>query len=249
MNEEEVNRFMSLLQQENDYEKIKNMQIQNDYGKMSSFQQTTGQNLAEYQLDPDKILDRIYHIISSHILIKDKKGGDKWEEPKDDRVKIFSDYGVQQIMQVLYLYINPNTLLSNFDKEQIANKVYDFAIELSDLIHNRYEYFFYYPSPEELFEKYLPITVESKLELTQEELYNKCLQWSEEELQQKIRHYPMLVLAIVDAVHATYLRALNGEERESLRKFMHISQNTNLMPQGQMPQNTGFKMFKPSTWT
>ena len=130
-------------------------------------------------------------------------------------------------MNIVSFYINKNTLLSNFDEETIFWKVKDFGTELADLIFNRYEVFFYYPTPEELYEKYLPIAKRDNANISETELYNKCIQWSREELQSKFRHYPMIILALVDSVHATFLRALNGEERTSLRKQLNIHQSLN----------------------
>ena len=79
----------------------------------------------------------------------------------------------------------------------------------------------------ELYEKYLPIAKRDNANISETELYNKCIQWSREELQSKFRHYPMIILALVDSVHATFLRALNGEERTSLRKQLNIHQSLN----------------------
>lgn len=63
--------------------------------------------------------------------------------------------------------------------------------------------------------------------IDQELLYRKCLAWSKAELQMKIKHYPMIILAVTDSIHSTMLRALNGQERESLRKYMNIHQSIN----------------------
>jgi hypothetical protein len=239
VNQQEQFEYEKIIKQV-EQEQLRRIDAENKISQMSGFNSGKEPNIIEYQLDVSPTLDRIYHLLSGHIVIKDIKG-ERWEEPKDDRLKILSDYGVKQIMNLLSFYINPNTLLSNFDEDQIYWKTRDFGIELADLIFNRYEDFFFYPSPEELYETYYPIVKSKQFNINDQELYFKCVQWSRDELQMKFRHYPILVQVLVDTVHATLLRALNGEERESLRKQYNIHQNLN-GPQLQdyAPQKTGF---------
>jgi hypothetical protein len=264
MNEEKelpeyMQRYLELAQKERDNSEIRRLDAENKLQELSGFSLKPEQNLVEYQLDLKEELDNIYHLLSGHIINVDKEGNERWDEPNDDRLKIFSLYGVKQIMNIISFYINRNTLLSNYDDETIYWKIKDFGIELSDLIFNKYEHFFHYPTPEDLFEKIITILetkyVEEKIVyinphlnlcFEEKDLYNKCIQWSREELQSKLRHYPMIILAVVDSVHSAYLRALKGEERDSLRKFMHISQTQ--MPLNQMAMPKQFSLTKPSTW-
>lgn len=245
-------RYMNLLQKELEEEKIRRMQIQNEYGQSSGFSNShINEGIAEIQLDLEKELDRIHHLLSGHVLVKkdNEQGGytEGWDEPKDDRLKILSPYGVDRIMNLLSFYLTPNTLLSNYKEEMIMWKIRDFGIELADLMFTQYELIFSYPSPEELFEKYLPyvtsnyknypnlliVNENGQKHIDETALYNKCVQWSREEMQLKFRNYPTLLLAIVDVVHNTYLRALNGEERESLRKQIQIHQSSLVNQPGQ----------------
>jgi hypothetical protein len=239
--DENERRYVELMQSELEQTKIRALNAENNMN-MSSFQQTKDQNMIEYQLDLKEELDRIFHLLSGHVLQKGENG-EQWIKPTDDRLKIFSDYGVKQIMNIISFYINRNTLLSNYTEEVINWKIRDFGIELSDLIYNRYEVFFHYPTPEELFNKLRPLTIE----LNDDELYNKCILWSKEELQSKLRHYPMIVLALVDSVHSTYLRALGGKERESLRKAFHVTESSGGMS-NQIQTQKPFSLIKPSTW-
>jgi hypothetical protein len=242
----EQQRSSDLMTKQLDEERIKRIDLQNQFGQMSSFPQVKEQNIIEYQLDLKEELDRIHHLLSGHHLGVNEESNEVWLEPQDDRLKIFSEYGVKQIMNIISFYINRNTLLSNYDEKTIMWKVRDFAIELSDLIFNRYEYFFYYPTPEELYETYAPIASQNNVKVTERELYYKCVQWSKEELQNKIRHYPMICLELIDSIHSTFLRALRGETMKSLRTITHISQSVNsgMQPQMQKP----FSMVRPSTW-
>jgi len=221
------------------------IEAQNKISQMSGYNAGKEPNIIEYQLDISPTLDRIYHQLSGHILVHIAGGGDKWEEPKDDRLKILSDYGVKQIMNLLSMYISTDTLLSNLTEEQVYWISYDFGIELADLMFNRYEVFYSYPSPEDLFDLYKPIIKKDNLNITDKELYFKCVQWSREELQMKFRHYPMQVLMITNKVFINLTRAIKGQERESLRKQYNIHQSLTGNPIDNIKQPT---LTKPSTW-
>jgi hypothetical protein len=241
-----IANYIESVERQLEEERNKRMMIQNEYTQTSGYNTSKETNLVAYQLELQQELDRIYHLLSGHVLqIKDNN--ETWEEPRDDRLKIFSEYGVKQIMNIISFYVNRNTLLSNYDEKTIMWKVRDFGIELAELIYMRYEVFFSYPSPEELYEKYLSRINNFGYDITEDELYNKCVQWSKEELQSKIRHYPMICMSLIDTVHSTYLRAFRGQERESLRKFMHVSQSANQQPE-YMQQPKSFSLIKPSTW-
>lgn len=230
-------RYNELLEKELQSEKINRMRMQNEASQVSTYTQKNEQSLAALQLELREQLEEIFHALSGHQLRVDDSGNQRWVEPEDDRLKIFSEYGVKQIMSILCLYVNIDVLLSNFPDEKIINwKVLDFSDELSDLILARYEQFFYYPSPEELFETYYPI-IDNKI--SEDELYNKCVQWSREELQSKFRHYPILCQAVVNLVHATMLRALRGDERRTLRQIMHISQTNDANTNQNLPKPKG----------
>lgn len=71
---------------------------------------------------------------------------------------------------------------------------------------------------------------------------------------EKIKHYPMIVMNLVNTVEAAYYRALNGGERESLRTARTVMQQEPL--QGGMQQPMQFQniqapkrsVLKPWTW-
>jgi len=229
-------------------ERTRRMNAENKYDQLSSFPLQEERGLAELQLDLNRELDRIYHLLQGHLIERDDEGNEVWREPADDRLKIFSEYGVKQIMNIISFYISKKHILSYYtDEKVISQKVYDFGIELSDLVFNKYESFFYYPSPEELYEKYLPIMRRNNFNLDEKELYWKCVQWSEQELKNKIAHFPMLCLSLIDAVHATLLRGLRGETMKSFRTMAHIHQNIQSNPQ-QLTQQKPFSALRPSTW-
>ena len=237
MNKNEQLQFETLLGQL-DTEQLRRINSENNMSKMSSYNDPKNQNVVELQLDLEKIKSEMENLLLGREL-KIINGNERWVESSDDRTRVWSDVGVKQIMSVIHFYVNANTLLSCFDDEQILKKVYTLGVELNDLIFNQLELFLYYPTPEELFYKYSRIIKINNLNFNTEELYKKCNEWSIAELRSKENYYPITVIKILDMVHSTYLRALNGEERESLRKQMMIHQSLqNQMPYSQ-PQSKG----------
>lgn len=65
----------------------------------------------------------------------------------------------------------------------------------------------------------------------------------------KIKYYPMVVLNIINTVEASYYRALNGGERESLRTARTVTQSVDTNGQTAIPSMQNKKsVFKPWTW-
>lgn len=282
--EEKVNSYIDGLNAELENERIKRVKAENILGELddvSPLKNNSDSDLVRYQLELEKELTDFYNFLKG-MEIKVVDGNQKWVESDDDRLKVFSDYGVKRLTNLIKAYVNKNKLLSFYKLDMITWKMHDFSIELFDMINNSYELIFNYPSPEDLFEKYLgvfrneiaidgrvyllsdeqldlfnnPFSVkipqykEVKVEngkvliqktedlikdvfikpsdlMTRYELYNKCILWSDEELQRKIVNFPSIALAIVDMVHDTYLRALEGKERSSLREKLNIFQRPN----------------------
>ena len=95
-------------------------------------------NLIKWQLELDSILERV-----EHMLRGDKPkfiGGNLiFVPPTDPKQIILNDFGVAEIMRILSMYLNRNTILSNYDEETINWKVFDFGNEIVDLIYLKYE--------------------------------------------------------------------------------------------------------------
>lgn len=248
MNEGEQ-QAVQQLQQAYEAEQLKRMNMENQYNSIvnSPDENKNRSNIVEYQLDLNKELDRMFHLLSGHILKIKDDGSEKWDEPDDDRLKILSDYGIKQIISLLHWYLHKGITLSNFTDEMIIWKTKDFGTKLTRLVFNRYEKFFYYPTVEDLYEKYKKIAEDNNIKYDDKELYEKCYQWSKEELQSKYRHFDMLINIILDNVHATLLRALHGEEKKSINRNVNIHQTlndgNNLF--GGQPK---FNLVKPNTW-
>jgi hypothetical protein len=233
---EQQQRYIQLKDKELEQEKITRLALQNDNMRSGSFPTEQTKNLVEYQLDLKEDLNHLFHLLSGHELGIDSLGNESWIEPKDQRMKILSEYGVKQIMNIVRFHINRNTLLSKYNIEEVNDKLRDFAETLISLVFNRQELFFDYPSPEELFDKCKKIADENNIRYRDDELYEKCLEWSQEELDNKFAHFKMLCLCLIDAVENTYHRAVDGLERKSLREHTQISQMANTSMSAELPR-------------
>lgn len=106
----------------------------------SQFQFNQQENLIKWQLDLNDILERAEHILRQDV-VEIKEGNTKWKSNPDKENVIFNEYAVQEIMRILSMYINRNTILSDYEPEEINDKVFDFGKELNDLIFMKYEDF------------------------------------------------------------------------------------------------------------
>jgi len=249
MNEEEM-QYLQDLEQAHEAERAKNRDYQSQ-NQTSMFSSSNQSNLIEWQLELDNILERVDHLLRTHELKFDEKGSLMWQDQKDASKKIFTDFGVQEILRILSMYLNRNTILSNYDEDTINNKVYDFGLRLSDLIYNKYEQIFYLLSEEQVYERVKDKDWFNDLEDTEKK--DRILQIINDDLVNKTKQYEMIVGELVDVVHSAYLRALNGGERQSLREARHVTQtsplvNDRMYPGMSRPQGSSFSVFKPWTW-
>jgi len=228
----EIQEYITNLTKQLELEKQKSAMVQNQIGQAGMGGGDKNQNVIELQIDVEKMLNKIYHLLSGHeVKFNAETNKEYWAEPEDDRLRTFSPYGVKQLMNLLSMHINTNTLMGYYEDEQIKEKVWVFGTELSDFFSNRYEALLHYPSPEELQERYLPHLKE--YDLTEQELYNKCVRWSEDELASKENLLPMIYWSLVSMVHSAYTRPFRGKERASLgERGINITQSNmgNEMP-------------------
>lgn len=134
----EISGAINELETERKLPKVNNSQ--QTQSPLSTFYHTPSDNLVKWQLELNDILERAEHILREDVVVmKDNKM--TWAENPNQERRIFNDYGVQEIMRILSMYINRNTILSDYEPDEIDNKVFDFGIELSNLIFMKYENF------------------------------------------------------------------------------------------------------------
>lgn len=213
--------------------------------------QGLNQNLIQWQLELDSILERVEHMLRGD-KPKFINGSLIFIAPENDEDRIFTDFGVSEIMRVLSMYLNRNTILSNYDEETINWKILDFGNDISDLIYLKYEMMFSIPTFEQSAKKLLAVEVihtpegyavvtgegeQVELQLLGQEHIQKIKAEQRKQSLEKRKLYPIIVRELVDCVHSAYLRALNGGERLSLHESRSVSQNETIMPGVQFNMN------------
>ena len=106
--------------------------------KTSSFITQKDENLIRWQLELNDILERAEHILRGDVP-KYVNGTLIWvDNPFPDQNPL-SEWGVQEVMKILAMYINRNTILSDYNNDEINWKVYDFGRRLNNLFFMRYD--------------------------------------------------------------------------------------------------------------
>lgn len=152
--EEIAQAIVELQQEENSQQQLQQQStLQQSYARAMQQQQNDARsyasqtlisggspqdNLIKWQLELDSILERV-----EHMLRGDKprfiNGNLIFVPATDDKEKILNDFGVGEVMRILSMYLNRNTILSNYDEETINYKVFDFGHEIADLFFLKYE--------------------------------------------------------------------------------------------------------------
>jgi len=139
--DQEIQAAVNQLQAENPLQASYNKAMQGNTAQMSNTLvsgMNAQENLIKWQLELDSILERVEHILRGD-KPKMIDGNLIFVPAKTEDEQIFNDFGVSEIMRILSMYLNRNTILSNYDEITINWKVLDFGNEVSDLIFLKYE--------------------------------------------------------------------------------------------------------------
>lgn len=117
---------------------VQQQRIQNSRmnSHVSSFSTRTDDNLIRWQLELNDILERAEHILRGDVP-RVENGNVYWDKnpnPEDNPLNVV---GVNEIMKILAMYVNRNTILSDYTNDEINIKVYDFGREANNLIFMR----------------------------------------------------------------------------------------------------------------
>jgi len=218
-----------------------------------AFLEKEEKSMVKEQLDLSEQLIRIDYLLKGFSLQPDEAGNLVWTEPVSEDLKVFSDYGIQMIMNTICFYLNQNTLLSNYKEEEIRQKMLEFTRELIFAVFTNYEKVFKYPTVQDCIDA-LKSRLERKSQITsyanalkgihlsEEEIYKQKIAEVEDKIEEeiekikqtiikeKLKRFSLLVRVIQDTVHSTYQRAWNGQERASLRQHMTISETKGMNP-------------------
>jgi hypothetical protein len=102
----------------------------------SGFSSKTSDDVARWQLELNDILEKAEHILRGD-NVRYKDGAVIWMPREDAENNTLNEYGVQLIMKVLSMYINRNTILSDYTEEEVRLKTLDIGKELNNLIFKK----------------------------------------------------------------------------------------------------------------
>jgi len=108
--------------------------------QMSSFATRQDDNIIRWQLELNDILERAEHILRGDVP-KFIDGQVVWQNNPAPEKNTLNEVGVQECMKILAMYVNRNTILSDYTNEEINFKVFDFSRAVNNLVFMRdYEY-------------------------------------------------------------------------------------------------------------
>lgn len=108
--------------------------------QVSSFATRQNEDIIRWQLELNDILERAEHILRGDIPTFDRQQI-VWKPNPHPENNTLNDVGVQECMKILAMYVNRNTILSDYSNDEIKLKVFDFSRALNNLIFMRdYEY-------------------------------------------------------------------------------------------------------------
>ena len=217
-------------------------------------------NSINEQLEMGDILERMHNLLRGYIL-KKENGVTKWCKPENNDLVVLTDYGISYIMQMLQAYLTKNTLLSNYDEDQIAAKMEDFSTTLVDDIFMEYDKMFLEPTLEDC-KLEIKERIQEKInrrafalelmdkEVNEEKIEEELLKEMEGRIEReleiiraqkrknKLKRFESIIRMVQDTVHSAYQRAWRGQERTTARSHMHITETKGgmIMPQ----QSSGF---------
>lgn len=267
----EINEAIREIEQEDLQKSFSMSQSTNrdprSFSMNSAFSQGIQDNLIKWQLELDNILERAEHILRGDRLVFEQ-GHLIWKPNHDTKNNILNEYGVQEVMRVLSMYLNRNTILGDYNEDEISYKVLDFGRELNDLFYMKLEDMGLTVTFEEAFQKMF--RSEHKLSFADNGIFvevegangmSQYIQLTDVQIKsiesetkkmalEKRKNYPMLIREIVDTVHSSYTRAKFGGERRSLREARSVTQTEPLNQQivNQQPQRETRSFLSPARW-
>lgn len=126
MSEEEirVNNYIAELEAELSQRKVQQATGNTTADVVNNFN-NQNENLIKWQLSIEEELNRIEHLLRRHVPSIDANHNVVYIQSPDAK-PIFNEEGIQEILNIIAWYLNKNIILSNFDKEEIKLRVYQF---------------------------------------------------------------------------------------------------------------------------
>jgi len=137
--EKEISQAVGELEQEeldNSYAQVR----PNNFGggSVSQFSSKQSDDIARWQLELNDILEQAEHTLKGDIVVFEN-GKKEWKVNPTPDNNALNDMGVRLCMKLLSMYVNRNTILSDYEEDEIRYKVLDFGKRFNDLIFLKYE--------------------------------------------------------------------------------------------------------------
>ncbi len=172
---DEKDQYIEKLEAEVTKRGTENAQVTQGAISSSMFGSMQDPNLIEFQLELNDILERIERLLKGQKVEVDAEGNARYVEPKDKSLRVFNDFGVQFLMDILSFYLNRNTMLTFHKEERINKIIFDIGTEISDQVFLNHKKMGL-DSPEK-YRRYPLIVLE--LVHTIENVYNRSLMGGE----------------------------------------------------------------------
>lgn len=123
---------------EDQYNKTKSFQDPRINASHSHFGTKISDDIAKWQLELNDILEKAEHMLKGDIIVFENNQL-IWKDNPNPEENTLSKHGVKICMKFLGLYINRNTILSDYTEDEIRYKVLDFGKRFNNLIFMKYE--------------------------------------------------------------------------------------------------------------
>lgn len=118
----------------------KSMQDPRQFSRQSAFAFKPEDNMVKWQLELNDILEKAEHILrGDKPTFKD--GHNIWDDNPTPQKNPLNENGVQELMRIMAMHINRDTILSDYEAEEIRFKVLDIGRRINNLVFAKYDEF------------------------------------------------------------------------------------------------------------
>lgn len=110
------------------------------FSQHSSFTNRQEDSIVKWQLELNDILERAEHILKGDVP-EFKNGHLIWSPNPKPEDNVLNVTGVKAVLKILAMYVNRNTILSDYENEEINWKVLDFGKRVNNLLFTKAEEF------------------------------------------------------------------------------------------------------------
>lgn len=139
--EQEIAQAVKELEEEElsgAYNQTQNKSDPRSIASHSQFGSKVSDDIARWQLELNDILEKAEHMLKGDIVVFEQ-GQLIWKDNPTPKDNTLNKKGVQLCMKLLSMYINRNTILSDYTDDEVRYKVLDFGKRINNLIFLKYD--------------------------------------------------------------------------------------------------------------